>query len=262
MKHPLAPYLREEVLPGPFCPGCGNGLVLGAFLRAVARAGYASLREFVFVSGIGCAAWIPSPHLKADTLHVAHGRAIPTAIGVKLHRPELQVVVVGGDGDLAGIGGHLVHAARRNADLLVLMVNNLVYGMTGGRSARPRPTASPPRPPPTGTRSGPWTRRRWSPPRGQLRRPVDRRPRQGPRGGDPDCLGPAGFRFVEALSPCPGRLGEGSSWSQPPPPLAPGPGGPWDEAVGTLGERFPVGVYADRDEPGLVEVLRGQRVRR
>ncbi|HAZ27591.1 TPA: hypothetical protein DCY67_03090, partial [Candidatus Acetothermia bacterium] len=111
MSHPLHRYLREEVLPGPFCPGCGNGLVLGALVRAIARHGHDTLREFVFVSGIGCAAWIPSPHLRADSLHVAHGRAVATAIGVKLRRPELEVVVVGGDGDIAGIGGnHLLHA--------------------------------------------------------------------------------------------------------------------------------------------------------
>lgn len=265
MKHPLAPYLREEVLPGPFCPGCGNGLVLGAFLRAVARAGYASLREFVFVSGIGCAAWIPSPHLKADTLHVAHGRAIPTAIGVKLHRPELQVVVVGGDGDLAGIGGgHLVHAARRNADLLVLMVNNLVYGMTGGQVGPATPHGLP-------TSTTPY---------GNPERPLDTAAVVAAAGANYaarwtaahgkaleeailTALGRRGFRFVEALSPCPGRLG-GRLKLEPAPLLRwlRDRAVPWDEAVGTLGERFPVGVYADRDEPGLVEVLRGQRVRR
>jgi len=88
----------------------------------------------LFVSGIGCAAWIPSPHFNADTLHILHGRAIPAATGAKLFNPKLRVVVVGGDGDLADIGGnHLIHAARRNMDLTVICASNMVYGMTGGQ---------------------------------------------------------------------------------------------------------------------------------
>ncbi|MCK5124435.1 MAG: 2-oxoacid:ferredoxin oxidoreductase subunit beta, partial [Dehalococcoidia bacterium] len=83
---------------------------------------------------IGCAAWIPSPHFNADTLHILHGRAIPAATGAKLFNPKLRVVVVGGDGDLADIGGnHLIHAARRNVDLTVICASNMVYGMTGGQ---------------------------------------------------------------------------------------------------------------------------------
>jgi len=127
-------------VPLPFCPGCGDLTVMSSFLRAVQELGYNSLRKFVFCSGIGCAAWIPSPHFIADTIHTTHGRSIPVATGIQLVRPDLKVVVFGGDGDLTGIGlSHLIHAARRNVDLTVIMVNNMIYGMTGGQVAPTTP---------------------------------------------------------------------------------------------------------------------------
>lgn len=116
-----------------FCPGCGNEKVIDSMLLAIEKL-YGSTEGFVFVSGIGCAAWIPSPHIKADTIHTTHGRPITFATGVKLANPNLKVVVISGDGDLAGIGGnHLIHAARRNVEMSVICVNNLIYGMTGGQ---------------------------------------------------------------------------------------------------------------------------------
>ncbi|NIP67521.1 2-oxoacid:ferredoxin oxidoreductase subunit beta [Candidatus Bathyarchaeota archaeon] len=131
-------YLREVKLP--FCPGCGGYTVINCFLRAVHELGHRDLSNFVFCSGIGCAAWIPSPHFKTDSIHTTHGRSIPVATGVKLIRPDLNVVVFGGDGDLVGIGlSHLIHAARRNLDITVVMVNNMVYGMTGGQVAPTTP---------------------------------------------------------------------------------------------------------------------------
>ncbi len=140
MKHPLIKYLREEHLPTIFCPGCGDGIVMKALFMAFDELGIEKLDRYIFVSGIGCAAWIPSPHIKADTVHTLHGRAIPIATGIKLARPDLEVIVVGGDGDIAGIGGnHLLHAARRNMDIMTIMVNNLVYGMTGGQLAPTTP---------------------------------------------------------------------------------------------------------------------------
>jgi len=124
----------------PFCPGCGNVTVMSRFLKATHELGHKDLSKFVFCSGIGCAAWIPSPHFKADSIHTAHGRSIPVATGVKLVRPELNVVVFGGDGDLLGIGlNHLVHTARRNLDITVVLVNNMIYGMTGGQVAPTTP---------------------------------------------------------------------------------------------------------------------------
>ncbi len=140
MKHPLINYLREELLPTIFCPGCGIGIVMKALFQAFKELNIDTLDNFVFVSGIGCSAWMPSPYIKADSIHTIHGRAIPVAIGVKLVRPNLNVIVVGGDGDIAGIGGnHLLHAARRNMDLLTIMINNQVYGMTGGQVAPTTP---------------------------------------------------------------------------------------------------------------------------
>jgi 2-oxoglutarate ferredoxin oxidoreductase subunit beta len=98
------------------------------------------MNDFVFVSGIGCSAWIPSPLFDADTLHTTHGRPIAFATGVKLGLPEKHVMVASGDGDLTAIGGnHLIHAARRNIDLTVVLINNGIYGMTGGQTAPTTP---------------------------------------------------------------------------------------------------------------------------
>lgn len=133
-------YLRAETLPSPFCSGCGCGTLMNCFLKAMEEMGHRDLKEFVFCSGIGCSSWIPSPHFKADTIHVTHGRSIPVALGVKLARPDLKLVVFGGDGDLAGIGlNHFIQAARRNLDVTVIMVNNMIYGMTGGQVAPTTP---------------------------------------------------------------------------------------------------------------------------
>lgn len=126
-------HLRPEALPTPFCPGCGHGVLLGALLRAIDESPW-PLSDYLFVSGIGCAGWIPSPHIAADTLHVTHGRPLAFATGAKLVNPGLRVVVIGGDGDLASIGGnHLIHAARRNIAMAVICANNETYGMTGGQ---------------------------------------------------------------------------------------------------------------------------------
>ena len=139
MKHPLMKYLREEVFPTPFCSGCGHGILLSAVLRAIDGLDY-DMDEMLFVSGIGCAAWIPSPHFAADTLHVTHGRGVAFATGAKIQNPNLKVMVISGDGDIAAIGGnHLIHAARRNIDLTVICANNSVYGMTGGQLAPTTP---------------------------------------------------------------------------------------------------------------------------
>lgn len=132
-QHRLLKYLRQETLPTTHCPGCGCGQVLNAFVNAIDDL-EVDPDEIISVTGIGCSSWIPSPYLKCDTLHTTHGRAVAFATGVKVARPQSRVVVIAGDGDLAGIGGnHLIHAARRNIGLAVFLVNNYIYGMTGGQ---------------------------------------------------------------------------------------------------------------------------------
>ncbi len=133
-------YIRGWALPQPHCSGCGNGTIAQCFLRAVDQLKIEP-EQMVAVSGIGCSSWIPSPLFKMDTLHTTHGRPIAFATGVKLARPELHVSVFTGDGDGIGIGGnHLIHASRRNIDLAVILVNNGIYGMTGGQMAPTTPT--------------------------------------------------------------------------------------------------------------------------
>ncbi len=137
--YPMVRYLRREALPTALCPGCGGGTVLNAFANAVDDLGI-DPRDLVVVSGIGCSAWIASPYFLADTLHTTHGRAIAFATGVKVGLPDKKVIVISGDGDIAGIGGnHLIHAARRNIDMTVVLVNNFIYGMTGGQVAPTTP---------------------------------------------------------------------------------------------------------------------------
>ncbi|MBU0755305.1 MAG: 2-oxoacid:ferredoxin oxidoreductase subunit beta [Planctomycetes bacterium] len=132
-KHRLLKYLRADIMPTTHCPGCGGGQVLNAFVNAIDELEI-DPKNLIAVTGIGCSSWIPSPYLKCDTLHTTHGRAVAFATGVKVMQPDKHVVVIAGDGDLAGIGGnHLIHAARRNVGLTVLLVNNYIYGMTGGQ---------------------------------------------------------------------------------------------------------------------------------
>ena len=131
-------YMRDLKLP--FCAGCGLFSLSDTFLKAVHELGNENLKGFCFASGIGCSSWVPSPYFLADSVHTLHGRSIPVATSIKLVRPDLSVVVFGGDGDIVGIGlSHFVHAARRNTDILVIMGNNMVYGMTGGQVAPTTP---------------------------------------------------------------------------------------------------------------------------
>lgn len=126
-------YLRhDKKFPHVWCPGCGIGIMLGALIRAIDRTGY-NKDEIVLVSGIGCTGRLPV-YVDFNTLHTTHGRALTFATGVKLAKPGLKVIVVMGDGDAVAIGGnHFIHAARRNIDLTAIIVNNSVYGMTGGQ---------------------------------------------------------------------------------------------------------------------------------
>jgi len=137
--HPFHRFIRPSVTHTTFCPGCGDGTVAQCILRAIDGLGM-DMDDFVFVSGIGCAAWIPSPFFNADVLHTTHGRPIAFAFGIKMGLPEKKVMVVSGDGDLVAIGGnHLIQNARRNIEMVVLCINNGIYGMTGGQAAPTTP---------------------------------------------------------------------------------------------------------------------------
>jgi 2-oxoglutarate ferredoxin oxidoreductase subunit beta len=126
-------YLRHsKKFPNVWCAGCGNGIVLSAIIRAVDELGL-DKNEVAMISGIGCSGRMP---VYADfyTMHTTHGRALAFATGLKMVRPWMHILVVMGDGDALAIGGnHFIHAARRNIGLTAIVINNQVYGMTGGQ---------------------------------------------------------------------------------------------------------------------------------
>ena len=131
-------FLRMERIPHIWCPGCGIGTSVNSFARALLDAKI-DVKNLSIVSGIGCTGRVAG-YVNLDSFHTTHGRALPFATGLKLANPKLNVVVYSGDGDLFAIGGnHLIHAARRNVDLKVICINNLIYAMTGGQTAPTTP---------------------------------------------------------------------------------------------------------------------------
>ncbi|MDH4319633.1 MAG: thiamine pyrophosphate-dependent enzyme, partial [Desulfobulbaceae bacterium] len=135
-------YLRhDKEFPHVWCPGCGNGIIMGAMLRAIDDLSL-SKDEVVLASGIGCSGRMPT-YLDFNTLHTTHGRALTFATGIKLANPSLHVIAIMGDGDAAAIGGnHFIHAARRNLNLTAIIINNSIYGMTGGQYSPTTPFGS------------------------------------------------------------------------------------------------------------------------
>ena len=122
-----------------WCPGCGDYAILKAVTKTLADVG-ARRENTVFVSGIGCAARFPY-YIASYGFHTIHGRAPTIATGVKLANPELDVWVIGGDGDMLSIvGNHTLHVLRRNVDLKILLFNNAIYGLTKGQYS---PTSRP-----------------------------------------------------------------------------------------------------------------------
>ena len=139
--NPLLQYMRQEKLPHFFCPGCGCGQVVNAFLRAAEQLNL-DLGAMVGIGGVGCTARIPV-YINMDCLHGVHGRTLPWATGIKLVKPDTKVVVFAGDGDALSIGGnHFIHAARRNIDVTFIVVNNFNFAMTGGQVAPMTPDGS------------------------------------------------------------------------------------------------------------------------
>lgn len=135
MERSYEKYFRQNRLPHMWCPGCGNGIAMKAIVEAIEKKPGLTQDNTVIVSGIGCSSRA-SGYMDFDTLHTAHGRAIPFATGIKLANPELNVIVITGDGDCTAIGGnHFIHGCRRNVDLTVVLFNNNIYGMTGGQAS-------------------------------------------------------------------------------------------------------------------------------
>jgi len=209
--HPMAKYLRPGAEVTTACPGCGDGTIAHSILRAIDTSGV-GIDDFVFVCGIGCAGWIPSPYFNVDTLHTTHGRPIAFATGVKLARPDRRVVVVSGDGDLSAIGGnHLIHAARRDIDLTVICVNNGIYGMTGGQVAPTTPLGVRTATTPYGNPERPFDLCRLVEAAGASH--VSRWTTAQPRFITRAVLkgfGHQGFSFIEVMSQCPVQYGK---WS-------------------------------------------------
>lgn len=208
-------YYRTHRLPHIWCPGCGNGIVMNGMMEAFEKLSIDQDRTVV-ISGIGCSSRAPL-YMNFDTLHTMHGRAIAFATGVKINRPDLNVIVITGDGDAASIGGnHLIHAARRNIDLTVICFNNFTYGMTNGQYS---PT------------TGPEARSATSP-HGSVERPFDLCKLVAGAGATYVARGTAyharmlpglimaafrnkGFSFVEVMTQCPTYFGRANKMGTP-----------------------------------------------
>ena len=123
---------KNKKFPTIWCSGCGIGVVMGALIRAIDHLGLKN-DDVALVAGIGCTARMPI-YLDFNTLHTTHGRALAFATGLKIARPDMKVIAIMGDGDALAIGGnHFIHAARRNIGITAIVVNNAIYGMTGGQ---------------------------------------------------------------------------------------------------------------------------------
>ncbi|WP_297071351.1 2-oxoacid:ferredoxin oxidoreductase subunit beta [Thermococcus sp.] len=251
-------YLRKEMLPTIFCPGCGIGSALQYTLRAIDDLGM-NPDEIVWVSGIGCSSRVPG-YVNFDGLHTTHGRALAFATGIKLANPNLKIIAFMGDGDTAAIGGnHFIHAIRRNLDVTVILINNFTYGMTGGQVA---PT----------TLKG---LRGTTAPYGQFENPFDIAGLAVAAGANyvarwsvfnyiqginsiKKALQKEGFTLVEFLSPCPVSFGRRNRMKTSPELLR------WYQKITVplnkakkmapeeLEGKVVIGEFADRDRPGLV----------
>jgi 2-oxoglutarate/2-oxoacid ferredoxin oxidoreductase subunit beta len=214
-ENPVNDLLRTDRMPHIWCPGCGLGTSVNAFVHAVKDCGIPS-EQISVVSGIGCTGRVAG-YLKVDSFHTTHGRPIPFATGLKLANPKLKVVVFSGDGDLFAIGGnHFIHAARRNMDLTVICVNNFTYGMTGGQMAPTTPTGAIASTTPFGNTEDPFNLPYLADSAGAVyvARWTTFHVRQLAKAFK-EAIQKKGFSFVEVISPCPtlygrrNRLGDG-----------------------------------------------------
>ncbi len=265
-EHPLAGYIRPSAKTTANCPGCGNGILAQSILRAIEELGL-TLDDFVFVSGIGCAAWIPSPSFFADVLHTTHGRPIAFATGIKAAMPHKRVMVISGDGDLTAIGGnHLIHAARRNIAMTVFCVNNGIYGMTGGQVAPTTPLGLTTVTTPFGNAENPFDISELVKGAGAtfVARWTTYHPRQLVKTAK-KAIQKKGFSFVEVLSQCPVEFGRKTGIGNAVQMLE------WyktksvsvtrakDMSPEELRDRIVVGEFVDIEKPELIETLARMR---
>jgi len=263
--NPVEPFLRMERMPHIWCPGCGIGTTVNCFTRALIDS-KANLDKVAIVSGIGCTGRVAG-YAKLDSFHTTHGRAIPFATGLKLANPELQVVVYSGDGDLSAIGGnHLIHAARRNVDIKVICVNNMIYAMTGGQTAPTTPEDAITATSPYGTfepsfnlvalaeAAGASYVARWTTYHvKQLARTMQ------------EVLNRRGFAFIEIISPCPtlyqrrNKLGDGLDTMKYYKEASKVRNGAPTSEVGLAKQgEIIVGKFIDRQRPDYYDTLREQ----
>ncbi|HYL79249.1 MAG TPA: thiamine pyrophosphate-dependent enzyme [Candidatus Acidoferrum sp.] len=267
-EHPMAKYIRPSARTTANCPGCGNGILAQSILRAIDELGL-TLDDFVFVSGIGCSAWIPSPSFYADVLHTTHGRPIAFATGIKAVLPGKHVMVISGDGDLTAIGGnHLIHAARRNIAMTVFCVNNGIYGMTGGQVAPTTPLGLTTVTTPFGNAENPFDICELVKGAGAtfIARWTTFHPRQIVKTAK-KAIQKKGFSFVEVVSQCPVEFGRktgmGNSvqmleyYKQNSVSIARAKGMSLDEIKG----KIVVGEFVDVEKPELIETLAAIRAK-
>ena len=263
--NPVEPFLRMDRMPHIWCPGCGIGTTVNCFTRALGEA-EVDLKNLVVVSGIGCTGRVAG-YLNVDSFHTTHGRAIPFATGLKLANPKLNVVVYSGDGDLSAIGGnHLIHAARRNIDLKIICVNNLIYGMTGGQTAPTTPGHVITSTSPYGTfdtsfnlphlldAAGAVYIARWTVFHvRQLTRAIE------------ESFQKKGFTFIEIISPCPtlyqrrNRMGDGLTALQFYKQVSKvRNGAPTSEVSLSKAGEITVGTFVDRVRPEFIDLMRAR----
>ncbi len=251
-------YLRHNKrFPHVFCPGCGHGVILGSLVRSVHAAGLEK-DEVVVVAGIGCSGRL-AVYVDFNTIHTTHGRALTFATGVKMANPKLTVICIMGDGDALSIGGnHLIHAARRNVGVTAMVLNNNIYGMTGGQCSSTTPMGA----------------RSMTTPHGQLEQTFDIAELVRAAGASYVARATAfhatladeqlthaftrsGFSLVEIFSPCHTQYGRKNQFKtivsmyedlkQRATPME-----KWREMEPSArGDRFPIGVFEERDEPSL-----------
>jgi 2-oxoglutarate ferredoxin oxidoreductase subunit beta len=238
-----------------WCPGCGDFGVLAAAYRAFAELEL-DPDKTVVVSGIGCSSRFPG-FVTTYGYHGVHGRALPTAMGVKMANPELEVIAVGGDGDGFAIGGgHFPHAARRNVDITYVIMNNQIYGLTKGQVS---PTSMHDQKSPTS-------------PGGNMEQPLNTMATAIAADASFVARGASfrtkeltelivqgmqnpGFSFVDAYSPCTAFNNTTQIWKDEAKPLAESHD-PSDRAAAfarALEDPMALGVYYKHEKPTMVE---------